>query len=289
MNNRIIWVDIAKGIGVFLVVIGHMPSFPEWLRAWIFSFHMPLFFLLSGYTKKDDKHLSVKDLIVKAFRRNVKPYFYYSIIVVAIDFILLRYDIISMKKVLCDIFIGQGADNILWFFMAMFWVQVICGCLNKVSPKYMRNFITFGIVLTGFILGRLSCLNPLKIWSACYSVGFYIVGQSLGNSHVEELFTVRNIFIALGISVIGVSIVFCQAGYVLDINFMRVNDIFGTYIISLAGILLICSMSYYIFSLRKTIVEMIVTYIEHVGRNSSYYFPLTAIIPATVIEIMGGE
>lgn len=43
-------IDFARGIGVFLVIAGHMPSvFSGSVRAWIFTFHMPLFIVISGY------------------------------------------------------------------------------------------------------------------------------------------------------------------------------------------------------------------------------------------------
>lgn len=41
------WVDIAKGIGIILVFLGHF-NIPDTLRAEIYTFHMPLFFFLSG-------------------------------------------------------------------------------------------------------------------------------------------------------------------------------------------------------------------------------------------------
>lgn len=44
-KNRIEWVDIAKGIGIFLMVMGHT-GIPKIGIQWIYSFHMPLFFLL---------------------------------------------------------------------------------------------------------------------------------------------------------------------------------------------------------------------------------------------------
>lgn len=49
MKKRIEWVDIAKGIAIMLMVIGHEVS-NGLVYALIFSFHMPLFFILSGYT-----------------------------------------------------------------------------------------------------------------------------------------------------------------------------------------------------------------------------------------------
>ena len=52
------WVDIARGIGIILVVYGHalrghfpLPHRPSWASsqdAIIYSFHMPLFFVLAG-------------------------------------------------------------------------------------------------------------------------------------------------------------------------------------------------------------------------------------------------
>jgi len=62
MSKRLIWIDIAKGIGIVLVVVGHagrgimnagIPDpigfLPELDRV-IYAFHMPLFFILSGIT-----------------------------------------------------------------------------------------------------------------------------------------------------------------------------------------------------------------------------------------------
>ena len=43
------WIDLAKGIGIILVLIGHSKFLPITLKNYIYSFHMPLFFILSGY------------------------------------------------------------------------------------------------------------------------------------------------------------------------------------------------------------------------------------------------
>lgn len=50
MKERLTWIDNAKGIGIILVVLGHTYGIPWQLHHIIYSFHMPLFFLLSGYT-----------------------------------------------------------------------------------------------------------------------------------------------------------------------------------------------------------------------------------------------
>ena len=43
-DKRISYIDMAKGIGIILVVLGHSIFPSENLTTWIYSFHMPLFF-----------------------------------------------------------------------------------------------------------------------------------------------------------------------------------------------------------------------------------------------------
>ena len=50
-KKRILWIDYAKAFAMFFVVIGHVNS-GNYLTNWIYSFHMPLFFFLSGITLK---------------------------------------------------------------------------------------------------------------------------------------------------------------------------------------------------------------------------------------------
>ena len=47
LTSRIGWIDTAKGIGLLCVILGHL-SIP-YLDMWIYFFHMPLFFFLSGF------------------------------------------------------------------------------------------------------------------------------------------------------------------------------------------------------------------------------------------------
>ena len=51
MRKRIEWIDIAKGIAILAVVVGHTlgPYNGQFFGSLIFAFHMPIFFMLSGY------------------------------------------------------------------------------------------------------------------------------------------------------------------------------------------------------------------------------------------------
>ena len=52
-NQRINWIDMAKGYGIIAVFIGHMVQNSA-LGLFVYSFHLPLFFFLSGYLFKPE-------------------------------------------------------------------------------------------------------------------------------------------------------------------------------------------------------------------------------------------
>ena len=68
-EGRELWIDLARGIGIVLVFLGHLTAdIPRWP---IYGFHMPLFFILSGYLYRDEK---ISKYCVKLIRRYIIPY-----------------------------------------------------------------------------------------------------------------------------------------------------------------------------------------------------------------------
>lgn len=51
--KRLDYIDAAKGIGILLMVLGHIwtDSCAE-IVIWLYSFHVPMFFILSGMVVK---------------------------------------------------------------------------------------------------------------------------------------------------------------------------------------------------------------------------------------------
>lgn len=71
---RLNWIDALKGIGIMLVVLGHH-SLPAALDTYIFSFHMPLFFFISGFLFDFGKYSKSGANFVKGkFRSLLLPY-----------------------------------------------------------------------------------------------------------------------------------------------------------------------------------------------------------------------
>ena len=82
--NRDISLDYAKGIGILLVVLGHViqqtncSSDIKYFTVLIYSFHMPLFFMITGmilYKKDNDTVIEISKEIIKLYKRLLIPYF----------------------------------------------------------------------------------------------------------------------------------------------------------------------------------------------------------------------
>ena len=76
MGKRIEWIDIAKGMTILLVIVGHTVTNGTVVRDAIFSFHMPLFFILAGYTFREKDW---KALLCASVKRLLIPYFLISL------------------------------------------------------------------------------------------------------------------------------------------------------------------------------------------------------------------
>lgn len=88
-KKRIEYIDIAKGICILLVVLGHELTWNDALRYFIYSFHIPMFFALSGMVMVVTHELDLPfDLFLKKNINGIlKPYFQVSIIYIAYDLV----------------------------------------------------------------------------------------------------------------------------------------------------------------------------------------------------------
>ncbi len=146
IKKRIDWLDIAKGIAIICTIIGHSVEKNK-IGVFIFSFHMPLFFILSGYTLKKIQFSELPKATLKDFLRLILPVF----AVLAIDFILqtLFFDknpISLMKSYIKRLIWGTCGHGVgrLWFLVALFWSKLFFRIvLNKIT-KYREIFLLIG-------------------------------------------------------------------------------------------------------------------------------------------------
>ena len=159
-TKRYTEVDIARGIGILFVVLGHSIKqtgvSAGWIRIltyMIYSFHMPLFFCLSGFVSAKILRMNRDErlLYIRArARRLLVPYFVIGILYIPVK---LKLSSVAVKPfTAADIprmLIGQNPDVSLWFLYILFLIEAVCALLinmgNFRSVWYGSFFLSVAI------------------------------------------------------------------------------------------------------------------------------------------------
>ena len=128
--RRTRWIDIAKGLGIFFIVLGHSLSPGFWV-SFVFLFHVPLFFFLSGYLHKPQPNLQ-QYLRKKAFYLLV-PYAAFLIVYAAIQSFKIHRTDGSFPAAIENWLWGGthlgGYFSIFWFISCLFLTQQLMNWL----------------------------------------------------------------------------------------------------------------------------------------------------------------
>lgn len=133
-QKRIEWIDTAKGIGLLLVILGHLHV--PLIATWIYTFHMPLFFFLSGVVFSGTKY-NFKEFLKKRLQSLVIPYFSLGFVIwlfyVIINTVLGTKDSLygTNFEMLKNLFVQEHFWTI-WFLACLFLVEILYYILHKV-------------------------------------------------------------------------------------------------------------------------------------------------------------
>ena len=179
MKARIRYIDIAKGIGIISVIIGH--TIPESVNI-IYSFHMPLFFILSGYFFGFS---GPKNCLTKSIKRLVIPYVIAICCVIAFYLLKSFFDGNTswVRWIQAGIY-GSGWDydqpmyipgvGGIWFLLALFIAMNMLNSLQQ-FPEYIRLVFVCALGYWGWYTYALFPL-PWEIQNGCLGLVFLYIG-----------------------------------------------------------------------------------------------------------------
>ncbi len=182
--NRIVWLDYGKAIAIYLVVLAHTAIYKP-VEAFIYTFHMPFFFFMSGYLFSFDKYPSYLQFAKRRFKQLIVPYVILNLMTYLLWFFVLRKvgddaneAVGVFSPLMAAAVVNAKAmvhDVPLWFLAALFVVENLYYLLYK-NKKYSA-IVTITLFLLAFVNNAYNSVRlPFCIDIALVATLFYRLG-----------------------------------------------------------------------------------------------------------------
>lgn len=279
--KRYDYLDMAKGLGMVFVLIGHLqgdtifslsPYFHP-LCVFIFAFHMPLFFIISGILMriKDDKisndsskqNFILKSYIKKRFKGIMIPYIWFSVFYFSVVIYAFFKGSIAYQTVLVNFWyvISCYGMNVLWFLPALFFGEIIFIFLKQnlkgKSFHYCVLICSFAAYLIAYFMTLLNydteaakrthelAITIVRPFIACswIYIGYFLHGLFTGDNHIGNLInrfdndkiSSRIIYICSGLFLMVLCALFSTVNNGVDFRSLVLRNIFFYILCSLLG------------------------------------------------------
>jgi fucose 4-O-acetylase-like acetyltransferase len=177
---RQVWVDHARGIGIILVVLGHVLGglykpglFPnETLLRWIvytlYTFHMPMFFFLAGLNARHSLRRGASSFLAGKVTTIAYPYVLWS---------LIQGSTIMLMAGAANNPITPGDLAAIWYRpIGQFWFLYALMICHVVASVVTRQAVMMGLAISGFII--FSWLHdPPDLALTLHHFAFYVIGR----------------------------------------------------------------------------------------------------------------
>jgi acyltransferase len=274
--DRINWIDVARGIGIILVVYGHAIS-SHGFRYLIYAFHMPLFFFLSGLVFTYRKEIKVTAFLQKNAGTILLPYLLFALLSYGLWLVTKHPSNAEQLKQFLSILYGNGNNNllafnnILWFLPCLFLTRFLFYLLLRFSNKtyaVVILMIVLSILGYGYSLFFASYKLVFGLETALTAIVFFGTGYLWKSESMKVKKILKNklllvILISLSLCILFGYLNYREYGYQIDLRQDRLNNYFYFYISAFAGITAILALSQLV-SKNKLL--------EYLGRNTLVLF-----------------
>ena len=165
--------DIAKGIGIILMVLGHCCGIR--LYNWIYCFHMPLFFIMSGMFFVPEKY-SFRVFLQKRIRQLIVPLIIFLLVIVSLYLLLM-----PEKNILGSF--RLGLPGALWFLWVLFIIETLYFGIDRALNS--NKFLLLSVAVASAIFAKWLDVNSYgsRSWyinSIFVAIPFYCIGHAFG-------------------------------------------------------------------------------------------------------------
>lgn len=285
MSKHLNWVDYAKGLGIILVVYGHITEgvfnagmvmnthLYTAIDTMIYSLHMPLFFFLSGlfFTSSLAKR-GFKNNIVNKIDTIFYPYVVWSILQGIIEATLSKYT--NGHVTYTEVFSLLWAPRAqFWFLYILFFTFVIASIIfikNRNSKLMIAVVCLFSIV---YIFQ--SHLPSIYILTLCYvHMVFFFIGILVANLNLTNKINNLKSFI-----LISLFFIISQYWFVVIEGFGRLDRGLYSFIVAIIAITFIVALS-------MQLVKLNLRFLAYIGESSLYIYLLHVLIGSGIRIIL---
>lgn len=274
-NKRENYIDIAKAIGIILVVLGHT-DFP-YIQI-IYQFHLPLFFFLSGVVLNDQKVKNIKHYIFQKVKSLYVPFVAFELIFLAghnffsytgfysdlsktkvvyesRDFVINFFKIITLGG-------GEQLAGPLWFLISTLEITIIFAVLLLIFSKITRYYSIILFLMCG-LLYYVGCYTslPRMLSQSLIGMFFYCCGFIYKKYKNKISFSLWMWLASL------IIIILSYIYNYVDISQLKITFKLGLMISGLCG-------CYFVICISKWIEMKKCNFITYCGKNTIYILAL---------------
>ena len=249
-RERIEWIDTLKGFAIFCVVLGHLNM---WLpiEKWIYSFHMFLFFFISGFLFSGNK--PQKEILKKRVKRILIPFIAWNSVSALIGFVLNG----NFSGFLRELFVWNGDltwNAPIWFLLVLFIAESFIILLKLYKNKWLTLVAIVICLCLWVLIGDKWLLWKLNL--VPMAISFFLLGVLL--KPIIPKISKWYILIFLGIG----SVVFSM----LNIRIVYTYCEFGNYIYCMLSA--ICGVLFFVGLFSKIKALSRLSFLKTWGKNS---------------------
>lgn len=230
MHVRLQWLDITRALAIILMVLGHT-SIPRTASNFIFSFHMPVFFLASGWCMNWRKY-SLSDLMKRRCKTLLLPFVIYSAIVIVFS-LLIEEPLFSL--------IRGWQGYALWFVPVLFLSTFLAKMIMTIGNNTFRAIALIGCIGVGMLLCYSHIQLPWTISTVPYATFLILCGTYL--RRWEKVISEPKWYIAIG-GLLSVAVI--SHFWRLDLAWNKILPVVPLTVGALSGAAMLATISSYI-------------------------------------------
>lgn len=275
-TKRIDYLDYIKGFGILLVILGHIYDVSNPIKIWLYSFHIPLFFIISGalikYTNINGRNM--KNIIISKFKSLIIPYICFELLAIFVWMIQNELTFSAFKWNITDSIFMYCKAGTTWFLFALFVSEILfISILKYLKSNKLITLIT-GILFIISLTIHTENHNILVLFRCFIANGFLYVGY-----YGYNLIINKNLSILFIIALCVANIILSHFNGLVDLWSLQFGNIFLYTICSILG-------SVSIIYLFKKIKQSFI--LKYLGENSLIIMATHQVLLEKFINVVTG-